>query len=847
MRPISNSYSSSRSNVGCSLLLVGILFAASVGLAQTPQYRYQTYATYLDPDPTIQVNEEAPLIAANANGQVCAETVYFLLSINANGSLAYSKEVSSLAVFRDRGGLLGLTIDSAGDCYVAGEGSIVPTPGAYQSGKSFGMYVVKFDPQGNTVFATYLGGSGDDVPTGIALDPAGNIWLTGTTASNDFPVTPNAIQSSFQGGSDDAFITELNSSGTKLLYGTYLGGSNSDSSPNYLELGAIVIDGSGNVYVTGTTLSTNFPVLNALEPTLGGFNDAFVTKISNAGTLLYSTYLGQSGNASSSGIAVDSAGEATVIGSASTGFPLVNPIPGQNPTAFVAKLNSADSALIYSTFFGLPDGAVSIYSLHLDSQGNLSFAGTGNSISLLNEIQESGGSFLADLDPNGNLIFSSYLGTFVGYPFQIRVSLGMDANGSAYVGSATFVQASPPLLSPIYGTYLPFCLVCENEPLLAKVALGTGASFSMPQTVQFDPILMGYTESPASVTLFNTGSTNITINNVTTTGDYSLTANSCPVMLTAGTQCNVSVNFTPSGGGLRHGTILIADNSPGNPHIVQLAGIGLAPSITVSPTSLTFASQGVNTTSPAQQVTVTDTGTAQLNFDQIAITGTNPGDFAEINTCGLAISAGDSCTISVTFTPIEVGTRTGTLAITDALGIQTVNLTGTGALTLGLRIASGSSGSASVPAGSTATYKLSIGGGGLSGTATLTCTGAPSGATCTVPGSENVTATQATPFTVSVTTMARSSAAMQREGTSLRWPWAMGLIGIVCLPIGTRSWRGFKIGLLLSVILLTFLISCGGGSSGSGSTGTPAGTYTLTVTATMGSTNQSQTLKLTVD
>lgn len=839
-------------NITCSLSLAGILFVALAAVAQTPQNRYQAYSTYLDPDPSIQIHEEAPIIAANANGEVCVETVYFLLRINPDGTLAYSEAISSLAVLKNRGGLLGIAIDSAGNCYLASEGSIAPTPGAYQSDKSFGMYVVKFDPQGKTVFATYMGGSGNDQPTGMALDPSGNIWLTGTTASNDFPVTSNAIQSSFQGGENDAFIVELNPTGTKLLYGTYLGGSNSDSSPNFLERGGIAIDSSGNVYVCGTTLSTNFPVLNALEPTLGGANDAFVTKISNSGTLLYSTYLGQSGDAASTGIAVDSAGEAFVIGRAFSGFPLVNPIPGQVPSAFVAKLNSADSALIYSTFFGLSP-TVSTFSLQLDSQGNLSVAGAGGPIPLLNAIQTGSDNipfytFLADLDPNGNLIFSSYVGTSGGE--EIRVSLGMDSNSSVYVGSATFVTYSPPLLLPIYGTYFPFCIVCEDEPFLAKVALGTGASFSMPTAVQFNPILMGYTEGPVVVTLFNTGTTDIAINNVTTTGDYSLTVNSCPATLTAGTQCNLSVSFTPTAGGICNGTIVVADNSPGNPHIIQLAGNGLAPSISVSPTTLTFVSQGLNTTSPAQKVMVTNTGTALLSISQIAITGTNAGDFAEINTCGLGIDAGTSCTISVTFTPTALGARTGTLTITDALGMQSVGMTGTGVMTLGLGIPSGGSSSATVSAGSTAKYTLAIGGGGISGAATLTCTGAPAKATCTVPSSENVSATKASTFTVSVSTTAPSSATLQHRGWSFAWFWATTLIGMVWLPLGRKSRRfAGRTAAILSLLLVTFLASCGGGNGGGGgspSGGTPTGTYTLTVKATVGSTTQSQTLKLTV-
>jgi hypothetical protein len=307
-----------------------------------------------------------------------------------------------------------------------------------------------------------------------------------------------------------------------------------------------------------------------------------------------------------------------------------------------------------------------------------------------------------------------------------------------------------------------------------------------------------------------------------------------------------STSFLP-GGGARNGTIVIADNSPGNPHIIQLTGVGLVSGISLSPTTLTFPVQGLNTTSPPQNVTLTNTGGASLSIKQIAISGANAGDFAESNTCGFSLAAGARCTISATFTPTALGSRMATLTITDGVGNQTVALMGTGTVSLGLAIPSGGSNSATVTAGSTASYTLSIGGSGLAGTATLTCTGAPAGATCSVPGSENVSATMASTFTVSVSTTSRSSAALQRGKSSSAWLWATLFIGTMCLPVG-RS-RGLARGsaAILSLLLVVFLISCGGGNGGGESGGTPAGTYNVVVTATMNGPSQSQVLKLTVN
>ncbi|MGO9648134.1 MAG: choice-of-anchor D domain-containing protein [Terriglobales bacterium] len=861
---------SSLRSVSFCFCLLGMLLEALPAFAQAPQNRYLAYSTYTEPNPSQSI--KGPAMAANGSGQVCVEDDTSLILINADGSFAYSKPISSLPVFKNAGDFQGVTIDSAGNCYVAGTGTIVPTPGAYQSKKPGGMYVVKFDPLANVIFATYLGGSGGEDPGGIALDPGGNIWLTGATYSNDFPVTNNAIQHSFGGGQNDAFVAELNPTGTQLLYGTYLGGSGYDSlayeaSP---ELTGIAVDSNGDVIVTGTTNSSDFPVLNAIQPTFQGSFSAFVTKIGSAGQLLYSTYLGESSGAQGVGIATDSAGDALVTGyTLYNGFPLVNPIPNQGSTgAFVAKLNPAGSAFVYSTLFGGVPGSP-VYALsaaiQVDSQGNASFAGTVEcdfgcaGITTLNPIELFSVSgledlgFMADLDPSGNLIFSSYFGPAPvanGSVVSEVSSLAMDSNGNVYLASAPENFLSPPLLSPVYGAFEPLLSDQSFASMVAKVALGTGASFSMPSAVQFTTALVGASEGPVAVTLFNTGTTSIDINNITTTGDFSVTGNLCPTTLVSASNCSVSLSFVPTGGGARSGTVVIDDDSPGNPHIIQLTGTGLAPGISLNPTTLTFAAQGLNTTSPAQNVTLKNTGGASLSINQIAISGANAGDFAELNTCGFSLAAGASCTISVTFTPTALGTRSATLGITDAVGIQTVALTGTGSASLGLGIPSGGSNSVTVSAGGTGKYTLSIGGGGLSGTATLTCTGAPRGAMCTVPSSENVSAASASQFSVSVSTTAPTSAAFRSKSSLLGWMWATVVIGLALVPVGGRSRRlGKRLFAILPLLLLTFLASCGGGNGGgggSGSGGTPAGTYNLTVTATMGSTNQSQILKLIV-
>jgi hypothetical protein len=224
--------------------------------------------------------------------------------------------------------------DDTGNIYLGGRATSATFPatgGAFQTnyhpglcqrglgagGPCYDVFVAKWDPTGTRLlWATYLGGSGDDFLSGMAVDAAGNVYLTGWTSSSDFPVTSGAFQTQYHGTNSfgyyvvgDAFVTKLNSSGTALVYSTYLGGTGSDSA------GAIAVDATGNAYVTGGTDSTDFPVTSGvIQSTLRGSN-AFVVKLNASGTaLLFSTYLGGSGYDIGNAIAVDPSGVVYVGG-----------------------------------------------------------------------------------------------------------------------------------------------------------------------------------------------------------------------------------------------------------------------------------------------------------------------------------------------------------------------------------------------------------------------------------------------------------------------------------------------------------------------------------------------------
>lgn len=294
-----------------------------------------------------------------------------------------------------------------------------------------------------------------------------------------------------------------------------------------------------------------------------------------------------------------------------------------------------------------------------------------------------------------------------------------------------------------------------------------------------------------------------------------------------------------------------------------------APRVNLSPLTLSFSNQLRGTTSGSQPVTLTNNGDATLHITSIGITGANPADFAvaATTTCPAAgpVMAGANCRIDVTFTPTAAGSRSATLTATDddkgvAGSMQTVSLTGTGTdFALGLQ--SGGSTSATVNAGQTATYNLQIAPTGFSGNVAMSCswTGSqPRGTNCTIsPTSVNLDGTTAAPFTVTVTTMARSLAGPGPNG----WPpvrlghrivplavWLLGLIGLMTVAAARR--RRVYASLAGSMLLVLLWAACGGGGGGGGgttATGTPAGTYTLTMTATAAGVSRTTSLTLKVN
>jgi hypothetical protein len=377
-----------------------------------------------------------------------------------------------------------MAVDAAGAVYVVGTaenfmGALPVTPGAYQTERRgpTDAFVAKLDPAGSALeYLTYLGGVGlvgidglNDRGNAVAVDAAGNAYVTGVTETKDFPVTPGAFQPA-SGGATDGFVAKLNAAGSALVYSSYLGGAGPELNPS------IALDSAGAAYVAGGTISNDFPVRNALQPARKGDGDLFLTKVAPDGrSLEYSTYLGGTGTESGFGteVAVDAAGAAYLVGeSYSRDYPTTAGAfrtTSNTPSGFflteavVSKVAPGGASLVYSTYLGGTRNETAL-GLALDAAGQAHVVGFTDS----EDFPVQGALYPTARDPRGNgfiaklnaagagLVYSTYLsGTpmdlcaprLINLPVfcggEYAAGVATDAAGNAYVTGNTISADFP--------------------------------------------------------------------------------------------------------------------------------------------------------------------------------------------------------------------------------------------------------------------------------------------------------------------------------------------------------------------------------------------------------------------
>jgi hypothetical protein len=599
----------------------------------------------------------------------------------------------------------GVAVDPSGNVIIAGTtyATNYPTVAAFQPTNhgTSNVFITKLNPAGNVIlYSTYLGGSGFDTGRAIAVDSAGNAYVTGSANSADFPTTPGAFNTTCPGFCNTSFVTKVLADGA-LGYSTFMGGVTGawaiavdsagaayitgtagsglplvnafQSAPaggfaqklkpdgtaldysTYLGGGGdwgrgIAVDTSGSAYVVGSTSATNFPLKNALQSSLlYPLSNAFITKFSPDGaSLAFSTYLGGTSPFNSSGdvatgVAIDPLGNIHITGtSSSCEFPLslnaFNTDCGRistDPEVFVVTLNSAGSQIVSSTFLQSGQGGSSP-EIAVDKSGNSYIAGSTNSSNypVLNPVetlqQALSNGFVTELDPSGKLLFSTYLGEnspgAPGYGAQIA-GVTVDGKGGIYVAGAG--QADFPLLHPIPNQ------VIQLQLFVAKISPGKSPQFSLSPRVS--PMLA----------LRNVSSVPLTISSIVPSSNFTMGGN-CGTSLAPGGGCNLILIGADDK--KTSGTVTITSNAYTTPQKFTISkspsGDSLGSLVSIFPTFVQFPSQFFGTTSAAQRIVVKNWGLpAAINSISII----QPAAFTETNNCPALLNTAASCTISVTY------------------------------------------------------------------------------------------------------------------------------------------------------------------------------------------------------
>ncbi len=601
-----------------------------------------------------------------------------------------------------------IAVDQAGNVYITGyttsddfpetDNSIPGTEGNQN------VFVSKLNAAGTAlVYSTYVGADGTSQASGIAVDSAGDAYITGTTSSAIFPTTAGAFQTGpgSGNGGNDAFVAKLNAAGSALVYATYLGGSGDD------EGYGIAVDSVGNAYVTGSTDSTNFPTTaGAFQTVNPGTVNAFVTKLNaNGSALIYSTYLGGNDNISNDqgyGIAVDASGDAYVTGSTgSTNFPTT---AGAFQTqrlgavnAFVTKLNTTGSALVYSTYLGGGNGDSQGYGIAVDAAGNAYITGSTSTDNfpttaaafqtVLASDEGDNDAFVTKLNAAGTaLVYSTYLG---GSRDDEGNGIAVDSAGDAFVTGATmstdFPTTSDAVQSAIAGEDDAFVAEVSADGTALKYSTylggddsnrgdgdssgqaiavdsagnvyvtGSAGSGNFPIENAFQSTFTGY-DSNAFIAKFGSGQVQVTPSADTTT------LGSSPSSSTTGQMVTFTATVAPAAGstGTPTGTITFEEGTS----VLGTAPLGADGTATFSSATLAVGSHTITAVYSGDANFATSSGTTVQAITQAGTT-TSLAASPSTSTAGQTVTF----TATVTSAAGSTGTPTGTVTFEEGTSV----------------------------------------------------------------------------------------------------------------------------------------------------------------------------------
>jgi uncharacterized repeat protein (TIGR03803 family) len=803
------------------------LIKSSTGYTETLLY------TFTGPDGAypfagLTIDSSGNLYGTTYSGGACGLGTVFEL-VNSSGS--YTERVLHSFGCTSTDGwdpYAGVILDSSGNLYGTTE-----SKGAYGYGIAFELVNSSGSYTENVLYN--FSGSDGEMPTGgLIFDASGNLY--GTTQAGG----------TYGDGTVFELVVSSNNYAEKVLY-SFKGPSNDDGQT---PVPGLVMDASGNLY--GTTRLGGMDcapqgcgIVFELVNSSGSYSERILHWFGAAGD----------GQVPAAPLIIDASGNLYSTTDA-----------GGGTICLCGTVFLLDPAAI------APSAILSLQALSFDNQ-LVNTTSPAQSVTVTNS-------------GSADLIFQSNAITLSGAnatDFTISANSCSGTSVAPQAACLIMVTFTPPNIGLANAT-LNIADNASTSP--QEIALsGTGVTAPVvtlsPANLAFSSQPVGTTSAAQTVSVTNTGGSSLSVTNLIVTGNF-IQDNNCGASIAVGGTCTITVEFSPATTGLLTGTLLIVDNAPNSPQAVGLTGTGTGPVASVLPTSITFGNQSIGATSGSQAATISNIGNANLIISSVAISGANPGDFAVTSsgtTCvaNSTVTAGSSCAVNVTFTPTEGGTSSATLMITDddqTNATQYVTLSGSGE-DFEVGVTSGTSSSATVTPGGTASYSVSVLPiDGFTQTVMLSCSGAPSEATCSVnPSSVSLNGSSASAVMVTVTTTAASVAPFfdwRDRGDHTGWiqldQLTIGLmVGLLLLsskivrtPLRQRQHEQRDIKPLLQPVMLTAILAsmtllgaCGGGSTSSTqqrqTPGTPPGSYTLTIHGTSGSLSQSTALTLTVN